>query len=129
MLVGQFADENQRENFRSLLREGTLNDRTIEIEVPRPGPDGKGGVGGPGGSFTYDGNNPGFIADQIFKLAKSGNGSGKRPEKKKMTIAEASLSLRILKPSACSKIVIYPKRLLLVWRRMALCLLMRSTSW
>ena len=82
MLVGQFADENQRENFRSLLREGTLNDRTIEIEVPRPGPDGKGGVGGPGGSFTYDGNNPGFIADQIFKLAKSGNGSGKRPEKK-----------------------------------------------
>jgi ATP-dependent HslUV protease ATP-binding subunit HslU len=89
MLVGQFADENQRENFRSLLREGTLNDRTIEIEVPRAGGDGKAGVGGPGGSFTYDGNNPGFIADQIFKLAKSGNGGSKRPEKKKMTIAEA----------------------------------------
>lgn len=89
MLVGQFADENQRENFRSLLREGTLNDRTIEIEVPKGSEGGKGGVGGPGGSFSYDGNNPGFIADQIFKLAKSGNGGGKRPEKKKMTIAEA----------------------------------------
>ena len=35
-----------------------------------------------------DGNNPGFIADQIFKLAKNG-GNGKRNEKKKLTIAEA----------------------------------------
>lgn len=88
VLVGQFADENQRENFRALLREGTLDDRTIEIEVPhRPGDAAKGAAGG--ASFTYDGNNPGFIADQIFKLAKNGNNGGKRPEKRKMTIAEA----------------------------------------
>lgn len=89
VLVGQFADENQRENFRSLLRDGTLDDRTIEIEVPPKGGEkgAAGAPGAPGTSFTYDGNNPGFIADQIFKLAKSGN--GRRPEKRKMTIAEA----------------------------------------
>ena len=104
VLVGQFADENQRENFRTLLREGALDDRTIEIEVP-PKTDGTksgasigsgSGVGGSsaggagtGTSFTYDGNNPGFIADQIFKLAKGGGSGGKRGEKRKMTIAEA----------------------------------------
>lgn len=101
VLVGQFADENQRENFRALLKEGALDDRSIEIEVPnRPeGKSGGAGVGGggPGGtSFTYDGSNPGFIADQIFKLAKGGGlngggggGRGARGEKKKVTIAEA----------------------------------------
>jgi ATP-dependent HslUV protease ATP-binding subunit HslU len=88
VLVGQFADENQRENFRALLREGTLDDRTIEIEVPSK-PNADKSAAGAGASFTYDGNNPGFIADQIFKLAKSGSGAGKRPEKRKMTIAEA----------------------------------------
>ena len=95
VLVGQFADEKQRENFRVLLREGTLDDRTIEIEVPPKSGSGSGntaaaGAGGPGTSFTYDSNtNPGFIADQIFKLAKSGGAGGRRPEKRKMTIAEA----------------------------------------
>jgi hypothetical protein len=88
VLVGQYADENQRENFRALLKEGALDDRTIEIEVPaRSGGDGRGG-GGMGASFTFDGANPGFIADQIFKLAKGGGG-GKKSEKRKMTIAEA----------------------------------------
>ena len=74
VLVGQFADENQRDNFRALLKEGALDDRTIEIEVPNR-PEGKGAGaagGGAGTSFTYDGANPGFIADQIFKLAKGG---------------------------------------------------------
>jgi len=87
VLVGQYADENQRENFRALLKEGALDDRTIEIEVPaRSGGDSRGG--GMGASFTFDGANPGFIADQIFKLAKGGGG-GKKSEKRKMTIAEA----------------------------------------
>lgn len=87
VLVGQYADENQRENFRALLKEGALDDRTIEIEVPSRGGtgDNKSGIGG--ASFTFDGANPGFIADQIFKLAK-GN-AAKKVEKRKLTISEA----------------------------------------
>ncbi len=99
VLVGQFAEETQRENFRALLKEGALDDRTIEIEVPHR-PEGKSGSGGGGNnstSYTFDGANPGFIADQIFKLAKGGGlnspggagGRGPRGEKKKVTIAEA----------------------------------------
>ena len=92
MLVGQFADEQQRSQFRALLREGVLNDRAIDIEVPAGG---KGeakaaGAGGAGGaSFTYDSNNPGFIADQIFKLAKNNGGGDKRSERRNMSIGEA----------------------------------------
>lgn len=91
VLVGQYADENQRENFRALLKEGALDDRTIEIDVPNRGSGGGDGkTGGVGASFTFDGSNPGFIADQIFKLAKgAGGGGGKKAEKRKMTIAEA----------------------------------------
>ena len=86
VLVGQYADEAQKENFRALLKDGALDDRSIEIEVPaRQG----GGVdkGAGGASFTFDGQNPGFIADQIFKMAKGAG--GKKSEKRKMTIAEA----------------------------------------
>lgn len=90
VLVGQYADENQRENFRALLREGALDDRTIEIDVPtRAGGGDSKGAGGVGASFTFDGSNPGFIADQIFKLAKGGGAGVKKAEKRKMTIAEA----------------------------------------
>lgn len=91
VLVGQFADEQQRGQFRTLLREGVLNDRSIDIEVPAGGRGGdKAAAGAGGASFTYDTNNPGFIADQIFKLAKNGNGAGdKRSERKNMSIGEA----------------------------------------
>ena len=53
VLVGQFADENQRDNFRSLLREGTLDDRTIEIEVP-PKSGEKAGAGASNGERRAD---------------------------------------------------------------------------
>jgi ATP-dependent HslUV protease ATP-binding subunit HslU len=87
-LVGQHADENQKQSFRELLRSGELDDRIIDVEVqvnPSKGPAGKGGDG----NIVVDGNtSPGFVVGEIFKMARGGAG-GKRSEKKKMSIAEA----------------------------------------
>lgn len=87
-LVGQHADENQKQSFRDLLRSGELDDRIIDVEVqvnPQKGPGGKGGDG----NIVVDGNtSPGFVVGEIFKMARGGAG-GKRSEKKKMSIAEA----------------------------------------
>ena len=42
-LVGLHVDDAQRESFRDLLRQGMMDDRTIEIEVPNKAADAKGG--------------------------------------------------------------------------------------
>jgi len=49
ILAGDAAQSSTRESFRSLLREGALDDRTIEVDLPvgnqqRGGGDGKGGI-------------------------------------------------------------------------------------
>lgn len=96
-LVGQHADENQKQSFRDLLRNGELDDRIIDVEVQinpsKPQGGGKGGgAGGLGGdgSIVVDGStSPGFVVGEIFKMARGGAGGGKRTEKKKMPISEA----------------------------------------
>ena len=92
-LIGQHADETQKQSFRVMLKEGTLDDRTIDVDVSSHS--GGGGSASGRGVGSRDSNsimvdasaNPGFVVGEIFKLARGGG--GKKSEKKKMTIAEA----------------------------------------
>jgi ATP-dependent HslUV protease ATP-binding subunit HslU len=87
-LIGAHADDVQRESFRKLLKEGALEDRTIEIEVPHkpPAGDKQGGA-----AISFDLSNPNLVAGELFKLAKNaGVGGGRqKSDRRKMTIAEA----------------------------------------
>lgn len=81
-LVGLHVDSAQRESFRDLLKQGMMDDRTIEIEVPNRGAaDAKGNV-------PFDANNPNNIQEFFSKIAKS-QGGYKKSERRKLTIAEA----------------------------------------
>lgn len=79
-LIGSNATAKERESFRSLLREGLMDDRTIDVEiVSKPSGDSRG--------FVMDaGMNPNWVAGEIFKMAKGG---GRRSEKKNLTVREA----------------------------------------
>lgn len=86
-LVGQHADETQKQSFRDMLRDGVLDDRIIDVDVQIAPKSGGGKDGGP--VILGDGGaTPGFVVGEIFKMARGGGG-GKRTEKKKLTIAEA----------------------------------------
>jgi ATP-dependent HslUV protease ATP-binding subunit HslU len=81
-LVGLHVEEAQRASFRDLLRQGMMDDRTIDIEIPpRQSPDSKGS--------GLDPSNPSFIATEIFKIAKLNGPNSKKNERRKMTVAEA----------------------------------------
>jgi len=90
---------SSRESFRSLLKEGSLDDQEIEIDVPI-GAEKSGGGGPQGGIFTLggDANNPNMAAMSDFlsrMTTAGGNGgaAGKKggppTERKKMSIADA----------------------------------------
>lgn len=86
-LVGSHSDEAQRESFRSLLRDKTLEERIVEIDVPS-----KPAGGDKGGAIALDISNANsFVANELFKFAKLGGpGMGKnKSDRRKMTIAEA----------------------------------------
>eukprot|EP01006_Ploeotia_vitrea_P066468 TRINITY_DN95031_c0_g1_i1.p1 TRINITY_DN95031_c0_g1~~TRINITY_DN95031_c0_g1_i1.p1 ORF type:complete len:487 (+),score=12.11 TRINITY_DN95031_c0_g1_i1:10-1470(+) len=85
-LVGVNADETQKQSFRDMLRDGSLDDRIIDVEVHVSGNK----AGGRGdNNVIIDGNtNPGIAVGEIFKMVRGG-GNGKRTEKKKLSIAEA----------------------------------------
>ena len=61
-LCGESANENTRQTFRGLYREGLLDDRSIEVELP----EGAGGGGGGGGGGGKGG----------MPMEFSGNGAG-----------------------------------------------------
>lgn len=93
-LVGQHCDDATKESFRAELRSGLIDGNTIEIELPVRA----GGEGGGGGPLSFDMNNAGVIATEIFKMAKGGAGSGtggggnsagRKKEMKKVKIGEA----------------------------------------
>lgn len=83
-LIGVHADDSQRETFRGMLREGALEDRTIEIDVPN-----KPNANDKGGAVSFDVSNPAFVASEIFKIAQKGAGNKNKTDRKKMTIGEA----------------------------------------
>lgn len=87
-LLGADGDESQKESYRTLLREGSLEDRTIDIEVPKSGGmDAKNG----GGAIAFDmgsGANT-EIAGAILKMTRGGGGGKKSAERKKMPISDA----------------------------------------
>jgi ATP-dependent HslUV protease ATP-binding subunit HslU len=64
-LVGAFADEDHKDNYRNLLKEGALEDRPIEIEIPAR-------ASGVGNNFTGDmsGNPNSIVISEIFRAVK-----------------------------------------------------------
>ena len=74
-----------RESFRDMLRQGILDDQTVEVNVPvgdKPGSDMPLSGGDP--------SNPTFVAMSDLYQKLSGSGSKKQPtERKKLTIPEA----------------------------------------
>jgi ATP-dependent HslUV protease ATP-binding subunit HslU len=81
-LVGQYAEERDREAYRQMLKDGEMEQRTIDVEMPARGP-------GEKGPLTVDMSNPAFMASELLKFAKAGGGQGKKMERRKMTVAEA----------------------------------------
>lgn len=80
-LVGEHAREDSRQSFRQLLRQGSLDEREIEVEVPTEKNQGAGAI-----AFDPSGG-PMAVNDLIGKLGRMvGN---KKAEKKKMPISEA----------------------------------------
>lgn len=75
-LLGTNFDAKQREAFTKLLREESLEERIIEIEVPQKG---EKGVVIDGGTLNFD--------SMILGISK--NGGNKRMEKRKMQIRDA----------------------------------------
>ena len=75
----------ERESFRSMLRDGMLDEQEIEVDVPL-----KNDHGGEGGSISFgDGGNTGYVSMKI-SVDEPGGGGGKRPTKKqKLPITEA----------------------------------------
>jgi len=64
-LVGAFADEDHKDNYRNLLKEGALEDKLIEIEIPARN-------SGTGNNFTGDisGNPNSIVISEIFRAVK-----------------------------------------------------------
>lgn len=106
-LVGLNLEDASNKDFRTLLREGALDDRQIDVLVP-PKNDDKGGI-------TVD-INPNFMGE-MFKGSKGGGmamftGHPKRSEKKRMTVADARTVLeeveseRLLEDTDVTKLAI-----------------------
>eukprot|EP01035_Chromulina_nebulosa_P020116 gene20116-26121_t len=74
--------DSQRETYRQLLRNGELEERLIEIDLPVRNNQTTNTTNVP-----FDTNNPGYIAGEVFKLVKSNN--VRRNDKRKLTINEA----------------------------------------
>jgi ATP-dependent HslUV protease ATP-binding subunit HslU len=80
-LISEAQQGQDRESFRSLLRDGGLEDRIIDIDAPVKGQDKGAGIG----VFGIEGGQ-----SQIMEAFRSiGNGSKKKTERKKMPISEA----------------------------------------
>jgi ATP-dependent HslUV protease ATP-binding subunit HslU len=80
-LVGEHAREDSRQSFRLLLRQGNLDDREIEIEMPNDKSQG-------GSAIAFDpSGGPMAVNDLIGKLGRMVG--PKKAEKKKMPISEA----------------------------------------
>ncbi|RYH04769.1 AAA family ATPase, partial [archaeon] len=84
LVIGPHADDSQRESFRAMLLEGALDDRTVEIDLPKPS-------GGEKGAFTLDISNPNSIATEVFKVMGNQQFKGGRgkTDRRTVTIAEA----------------------------------------
>jgi ATP-dependent HslUV protease ATP-binding subunit HslU len=79
-LVGEKASEETRQKFRKMLREGTLDDREIEVDVIDSG----------GGMPTFE--IPGMPGAQMGMLNLGdmlGKAMGERTKKRKMTVSES----------------------------------------
>jgi len=79
-LVGEKASEETRQKFRKMLREGTLDDREIEVDVIDSG----------GGMPTFE--VPGMPGAQMGMLNLGdmlGKAMGERTKKRKMTVSES----------------------------------------
>jgi ATP-dependent HslUV protease ATP-binding subunit HslU len=76
--IGEASDIQDKQQYRRLLREGELENETIEIDVPVKSSTEK------GTTIAFDANN--FAGDQLFRALHK---SDKKHEKKKMTISEA----------------------------------------
>eukprot|EP00595_Chromulina_sp_UTEXLB2642_P003487 CAMPEP_0196763792 /NCGR_PEP_ID=MMETSP1095-20130614/4788_1 /TAXON_ID=96789 ORGANISM="Chromulina nebulosa, Strain UTEXLB2642" /NCGR_SAMPLE_ID=MMETSP1095 /ASSEMBLY_ACC=CAM_ASM_000446 /LENGTH=332 /DNA_ID=CAMNT_0042117801 /DNA_START=515 /DNA_END=1513 /DNA_ORIENTATION=+ len=74
--------DSQRETYRQLLRNGELEDRLVEIDLPIRNNQANNTTNVP-----FDTNNPGYIAGEVFKLVKSNN--VRRNDKRKLSINEA----------------------------------------
>lgn len=85
-----------RESFRHMLRNGSLDDQEVEVDVPIVDKSGSGGAAA-GGVFTFGvdptNNNPNIAAMSDFlSRVSGGGGSGRRgppTERKKLTVSEA----------------------------------------
>jgi ATP-dependent HslUV protease ATP-binding subunit HslU len=83
-LVGEHGRQDSRSSFVKLYRDGALDERSVDVEVPT------GGGGGGGGGVMFDpAAGPMAVNDLIGKLGKAVGAGGRRTEKRKMTIAEA----------------------------------------
>lgn len=74
-LIGMHSDESQRESFRTMLREGELENREIDIDVPHRTPTSETGMRTGAGSFDT-----GALAGEVFKMMnkmQSGGGAGR----------------------------------------------------
>lgn len=87
LVIGPHADDAQRESFRTLLKEGALDDRTVEIDVPP-----KALSGDKNGGITLD-LQTGSIASELFRMVNKNpqvfGGRGTKAERRTMTLAEA----------------------------------------
>lgn len=72
-----------------MLREGSLDERMIEVELPQN--NGKNGIlgGDKSSGMVFDASSQpaGVVVGEIFRMARGG--SAKKPEKKKVPISEA----------------------------------------
>ena len=90
LLTGGPKNASSREAFRSLLKNGGLDDQEIEVDVPI-----QGDKGGAGGIFTMGNeSNPNVAAmsDFLTKVAAGGGAGGKKgppTDRKKLPIREA----------------------------------------
>ena len=81
-LTGPHGRVDSKKSFRSLLREGKLEDRPIEIEVPEDRAGDKNGV------IQIDQNNPMTVNELLGGFQKLAGGKG-QSQKKKMKIKDA----------------------------------------
>lgn len=82
VLVGESSSVDTRQKFRKMLREGSLNDKEIEIEVIETG---NGGMP----TFEIPGM-PGASMGMVNLSDILGKAMGQRTAKKRMTVAEAA---------------------------------------
>jgi ATP-dependent HslUV protease ATP-binding subunit HslU len=77
-LIGTTDNKNERDRFRELLRDGHLEARNIDVDVPPSNE-----------KVNLDMSNPANIMNDVFKVMKTTHAGGRKFEKRTMTIAEA----------------------------------------